>query len=375
MNHKNLQTIFQKYIENFEYINNKEHDENYKWEIANLFQSFDINAENFAEMLAEMWKLSANLVDSSQQLPFYALVDFARKEPETVREMFRKLFADEHIDLLTKQTRIQEFINSSEILRKKYYPDSRLYVNNQRSVMQYLFLRYPESNYGYKASQAKSFADCIEFYDDWGPMTDFQLDVYYRMCDQLVEEIKNNEALIETHRSRYENTTRKLHPDTNLHILALDIIYSSQVYDFYEGISFTPINAQARKLHIERITKAKELAQAAEKAVTDNALLTEAKEYFIGYFKPGVILKHRSFGEGAVESCDGSLITITFPKVEATKKLGLFITFLNGLLTCDSIDFKEKIDLYRDVMKREHQIPQTLKRTTEELQPYLEYLD
>ena len=192
MNHKNLQTIFQKYIENFEYINNKEHDENYKWEIANLFQSFDINAENFAEMLAEMWKLSANLVDSSQQLPFYALVDFARKEPETVREMFRKLFADEHIDLLTKQTRIQEFINSSEILRKKYYPDSRLYVNNQRSVMQYLFLRYPESNYGYKASQAKSFADCIEFYDDWGPMTDFQLDVYYRMCDQLVEEIKNN---------------------------------------------------------------------------------------------------------------------------------------------------------------------------------------
>lgn len=375
MNQRNLQTIFQKYIDNFEYINNQEHDENYKWEIAYQFQSFDVEAENFAEMLAEMWKISANLIDSSQQLPFYALVDYAKKEPETVREMFRKLFADEQMDITTKQERIEEFVRSSEILRQKYYPDSRLYINNQRSVMQYLFLRYPESNYGYKASQAKSFANCIEFYDDWGPMTDFRLDVYYRMCDLLVEEIKKNEALFKTHYSRYENTTRKLHPDANLHILALDIIYSSQVYDFYKGMFFAPINEQARKLHIERVAKAKKLEQAMQKADKDNALLTEAYEYFIENFNDGVVVKHRTFGEGRIESCDGSFVTITFPKVGGVKKLGLFVSLLNGLLTCDLIDFNEKIDLYRDVMKREQQIPQTLKRATEEIQPYLEYLD
>ena len=375
MNKRNLQTIFKKYIDNFEYINSQEHDENYKWEIAQQFQSFDIEAENFAEMLTKMWRFSANLIDSSQQLPFYALVDYAKKEPETVREMFRKLFATEKMDVQSKQLLIQEFIDSSETLRQKYYPDSRLYVNNQRSVMQYLFLRYPESNYGYKASQAKSFADCIEFYDDWGPMTDFRLDIYYRMCDMLVEEIKANEALVKTHLSRYENSKRKYHPDNNLHILALDIIYSSQVYNFYEGMSFAPINAQARKLYLERTAKAKELEIAMQKANNDSAVLTEAYEYFTNSLCVGVEVRHRAFGNGVIESCDGSIVTITFPKVGCSKKLGLSVSLLNGLLTCDISGFEEKVDLYKDVLKREQQIPQTLKRITAEIQPYLEYLD
>ena len=141
-----------------------------------------------------------NNVASMGERNSYAMVDYARKEPETVREMFRKLYADEHLDCDAKQKTITEFISASEELRMKYYPDSRLYINNQRSVMMYLFLRYPDSNYGYKASQAKSFADCIEFYDDWGPMTDFRLDIFYRMCDQLIEEIKANEALVATHK-------------------------------------------------------------------------------------------------------------------------------------------------------------------------------
>lgn len=166
MNKSNLLSIFKKYIDNFEMLNNKENDETYKWEIAEKFQSFDVDAKDFAEMLNGMWKASANLIDSSQQLPFYALVDFSQKEPETVREMFRKLYENEFLDINKKQSVIDDFIASSEQLRQKYYPNSRLYTNNQRSVMMYLFLRYPNSNYGYKASQAKSFADCIEFYDD-----------------------------------------------------------------------------------------------------------------------------------------------------------------------------------------------------------------
>jgi len=375
MDKRNLQVIFQKYIDRFEFINNKEHDENYKWEIATQFQSFDLNAEDFPYMLDEMRKLSQNMIDNGHQLSFSALVKFSKKEPETVREMFRKLFADEHMDIRTKQNCINEFIESSEILRQKYEPNSHLYVNNQRSVMQYLFLRYPESNYGYKPSQAKSFANCIEFYDDWGPMSDFRLDTYYRMCDQLVEEIKNNDTLLKTHQSRYEDTLRRFHPDTNLRILAFDIIYSSQTYNFYDGMSFTPINTQARKLHFEKIAKAQVLEQAAKKAEKDDDLLTETKTYFIHCFTPGTTVNHRYFGKGSVESCDGSFITIHFNKDNTTQKFGLFISLLNKLLLCDSVDITEKVDLYHDIMKREDQIPSALKKAKEELQPYLEYLD
>ena len=375
MNRANLQSIFKKYIDNFEILNNEKNDETYKWGIAQEFQNFDLEAEDFAEMLLHMCKIAENLVDSSQQLPFYALVEFARKEPETVREMFRKLFADEYMDNETKQTVIDEFIASSEELRKKYYPDSRLYTNNQRSVMMYLFLRYPNSNYGYKASQAKSFADCIEFYEDWGPMTDFRLDVFSRMCEQLIEEIKKNEALMETHMSRFENTDRKLHPDENLHILTLDIIYSSQAYNFYGDMTFDPINAKSRKLYFERVAKAKELAEAVEKAKANVALLDEAKEYIAGSLTKGLVVKHRAFGDGVIEECTGTIIAVHFAKTDETKKLGLTVAIGNGLVSLPSEEMTQKIKEYIPVLNRETQIPGNLSRAIDELQPYLEYLD
>lgn len=375
MNKANLHSIFKKYIDNFEMLNNSTNDETYKWAIAQEFQSFDVDAEDFAEMLARMWKVSDNLIDNSQQLPFYALVDYARREPETVREMFRKLFADEHLDPDAKQQTVNEFIEKSEELRKKYYPDSRLYVNNQRSVMMYLFLRYPDSNYGYKASQAKSFADCIEYYDDWGPMTDFRLGIFTRMCEQLIEEIKSHKALLDTHMSRFEKTDRELHPDKNLHILVDDIIYCSQVYNFYGDMSFNPINAQSRKLHFERVAKAKSLAEAVEKAREASEQLEEAKDYLATVLTEGVVVKHRAFGEGTVQGCSGTIISVFFPKVNETKKLGLTVAIGNGLMTLESDEATHKIKSYIPVLNNESKIPTDLARATEELQPYLEYLD
>lgn len=375
MNKKNLQTIFQKYIDNFEVLNNKDNDETYKWEIAQAFQGFDVDAPDFAEMLAQLWKVSSNLIDSSQQLPFYALVNYARKEPETVREMFRKLFAEEPLDCEAKQRTITEFIIASEQLRKKYDPDSRLYVNNQRSVMMYLFLRYPNSNYGYKASQAKSFADCVQFYDDWGPMTDFKLDIFYRMCDQLIEEIRRCDALKDTHRSRFENTDRQLFPDENYHILALDIIYTSQTYNFYEDMNFDPINAQARKLYFERVAKARNLAAAVEKSKADMDLLAEAQGYTNEVLAKGSTVRHRTFGEGMVSAFRQMIISVFFPKLNETKHLGLAATIENGLIVLPTEEATAKLAAYIPILKKEKDLPKALAHAVEELQPYLEYLD
>lgn len=375
MNKNNLKSIFKKYIDNFEILNNEKNDETYKWEIAWEFQEFDIDAEDFGEMLNHMWKTSSNLIDSSHQLPFYALVDYARREPETVREMFRKLYAEEFMDNVTKQQIIDEFIISSEKLRNKYYPDSHLYINNQRSVMMYLFLRYPNSNYGYKASQAKSFANCIEFYDDWGPMNDFKLGVFSRMCEQLIEEIKSDETLMETHRSRYENTNRKLHPDENLHILALDIIYSSQAYNFYDGMTFESINAQARKLYFERVAKAKELSEALEKAKAETELLFKAKEYVKKSVVKGLTVTHKKYGEGVILESTGTRISVSFPSINEIKELGVVVAIGNGLLSMPSEETTNQIKEYSPVLNRESQITNTLERLEKEIESYLEYLD
>ena len=372
---KNLRSIFKKYIDNFEMLNNKKNDEIYKWEIAQEFQNFDVDTTDFAEMLNHMWRITDNLIDSSQQLPFYALVDYARKEPETVREMFRKLYAKEFMDIEAKQHLIDEFITSSEELRKKYYPDSRLYVNNQRSVMMYLFLRYPNSNFAYKASQAKSFADCIEFYDDWGPMTDFKLDIFYRMCEQLIEEIKADDALMETHMSRFENTTRNLHPDEKLHILAFDIIFSSQAYNFYDGMTYAPINAQARKLYFEKVAKAKELSEVLSKAKEEEKLVIEAKEYVGETLVSGLKVKHKSFGEGTIVEVADTILAVQFPKINDTKKLGISVVFGNGLITLESDEQTQKLKEYAPILNKESAIKTTISKTEEAMQEYMEFLE
>lgn len=375
MNRNNLKSIFKKYIDNFEMLNNEKNDEMYKWEIAQEFQNFDVDTPDFAEMLNRMWRMTDNLIDSSQQLPFYALVDYARKEPETVREMFRRLYAEEYMDIESKQQLINEFIASSEELRKRYNPDSRLYINNQRSVMMYLFLRYPNSNFAYKASQAKSFADCIEFYDDWGPMTNFKLDIFYRMCEQLIEEIKADEALMETHKSRFENTTRKLHADENLHILAFDIVFSSQAYNFYDGMTYAPINAQARKLYFEKVAKAKELSEVLSKAKEEEKSVIEAKEYVGDTLFPGLKVKHKSFGEGTIEELSDTILTVQFPKINDTKKLGISVVLGNGLITLESDEQTQKLKEYAPILNKESVIKSTISKTEDAIQEYLEYLE
>ena len=48
-------------------------------------------------------------------------------------------------------------------------------------------------------------------------------------------------------------------------------------------MTFTPINAQARKLHFERVAKAKDLEDAVEKAKHAADLLVEAQKYIATY--------------------------------------------------------------------------------------------
>ncbi len=376
MNKANLQSIFKSYIDNFESINTK-HDESYKWEIAQKFQSFNVDAEDFITELNAIWKASENIIDSSHQLPFYALVDYATNygETETVREMFRQLYEDEFFTNEEKQKRIDAFLQKSEELRIKHKPESHLYIASQGTVMQLLFLRYPNSNYGYKASQAKSFADCIEYYDDWGSMNAFHLDIYYRMCDQIIEEIKQCDALLETHKSRYENTDRKFHPDDNLHILLLDIIYSSQTYNFYEGITFSPITAQARKLHFEKIAKAQELNEILQKELTEQKMLDEAYNYLNSTLVCGMKVYHKSFGEGVIKGLQQTILEIEFTKTSETKKLGLVIVVPNKFVTFEDSSIAEKIMEYIPVLKNENDIPNRVKRAADALKPYEEFLE
>lgn len=320
MNRERLQILMSNYIKDFETFNSPEKgksNETYKWAVVQRFQDhFDINAENFADMLYTVWRESENLIDSAYQQAFYALVDYARNrgETDTVRRMFIDLYQPDNDDLILRQKKIDSFIAKSEQLLAKYYPESWRYKNDQRTAMASLFLNDPEHNYLFKARQANDFANCTEFYDDWGSRSNFKLPVYYRMCDELTAEMRNNPALMETNQSRFEAAKEPLYSDEALHILAFDLIYSSQVYGLYRGIEYSHPNTAAKKLYLERVEKANQLKAAFDEAAEQQERINRIRALTLSAVKCGDSVTHKSFGEGTVEAVDEQYVTVIFDR-------------------------------------------------------------
>lgn len=378
MNANNLSKVFEHYIEKFEWLNQKpEPDESYKWGAVQEFQNafnLDVPEGEFAKMLYEAWKASANLIDSSQQQPFFAIVEYARKEPERVRAMFKSLYADDGGDFGVRQEKIKHFLDEADALLQKYFPSSHRYVNTQRSVMAYLWFYDPNTYYYYKATEAKYLADCVEFYDDWGTYTDFKLDVFHRFCDEIIAQMKTHPALMETHKSRFEGK-EPMHKDENLHILVVDIIFCAKRYDLYAGIPIKDSTAPAKRLYLERKAKAAELydaVQAAEKNVT---LLDEARTVFVELVQSGAPISHKAFGSAEVVEYTNGNVTLFFPNKNEQKKFILLQSLVGGFIKIDTPNFAELLEKYRQVIRIETSVAQQYEIAVKALEPYKEYLD
>ena len=85
---------------------------------------------------------------------------------------------------------------------EKYVSGSWKYPQNRNSVIYYLNLWKPEENYIFKATEAVAWANCIEYGDDLGSGKPFSLKKYYKMCDELLDEIKDNQELLNLHAKR-----------------------------------------------------------------------------------------------------------------------------------------------------------------------------
>lgn len=382
MNDNHIQQIFANYIERFSDINGKEHQEYYKWQIAKLFHdqmddALKSPAEELPQRLYQLKKLTSNLIDSFTQ-PFHGLSKFAENEPETVREMFNMLFRNATGDLLKRQEDMQEFIKRSHELRDKYYPNSYLYNDDMHSVSSYLFLYAPDYNYIYKSTHALAFADCIEFYDDWGYGTDLKLPVYYRMCDELVAAIKSNKELLHTDASRFENgwgvDPNTLHPDKEKHILAFDLIYCCSTYGLFKGISFTRPKTKERQLIQELKDKAKRYKKEFEDAQSDYEEKENALSYINNTYIIGAEIHHNKFGKGIIKEKNDSQITVDFADV-GEKKLGILTLIIHDLVSVNIPNYQEKITYYRPYIKNRERIKSTFDLAKKNFSAYSQYIN
>lgn len=386
MNQDKLNRIFENYIARFNELNNPEHHEKYKWEIAYYFKRDldDVLASDAAEMASKMKALvekASNLLQNKYELPGAALYLYMDKDraPEETRTLLLELLADDGGDLALRQRKIESFIAGCNKLKEQYFPNSYKYEMSQRAAMVILGLYDPEANYLYKSNPANEFADCVEFYEDWGSGSDFRLATYYRMCDQLVDKMRENPALMERHQSRYQNPELPMHPDRNLHILAFDIIYCCRAYGLYYNIPYEHISSRQRKEYLDNQAKAQVLAEALDQAQAQCDLYAEAAAYYAAAFAVGTPVNSKAFGSGTVTKYvpyqTGDFISVRFSDGIGEKSFVAAKAAVDGLLTSDDPELQERNQRYAEVVRiGKRSLEDRLKAAKKELQPYQPYL-
>ena len=382
MNANHIQQIFKHYIDEFEKLNNSEHKEYYKWQIVKSFRTMmdeALRSENseFAFKLLKVKKLTCNLVDNYTQ-PFQGIVYFAESEPETVKTMFKNLFVNSDKEMVQREAAIVTFLKKSHELRDKYFPGSYLYKDDMHSVTTYLFLYDPDHNYIFKSSNARVFADCIEFYDDWGVGDSVKLDVYYRMCDQVAEIAKRSSELMKTDASRFENgwgiDPQTFARDKEKHILVSDLIYCCLTYDLFGGITFKRKKVKEKQLIQEKKEKANRLEKELEDVQEEFQKLQEAMEYFDSIFEVGTNIRHKRYGLGTITARSDNIIEVAFIKGEK-KKFGMIVSIINSIFSPQGVDCTEQMKKNIDILKRKTAIKSAVSYAEKNLSEYTEYLD
>ena len=213
-------------------------DEKYKWEAVKRFrENWDIKAPNFKEMFNKATTDSTgkvwNLLVSVNHYPQGMILNFAEKEPEATRKMFKVLY-DETKDL---DERVDYFKSESDRIRAKYDaelksadPTSKgwgMHFQDDNSISTYLWLRYPDKYYIYKYTEYKTVAEELNFPLKFTKGHKENLKKGFKMYEKLTEVLKENDAIKNLFQS---SLTPECYNDPELHTLTLDFGFQVSRY-------------------------------------------------------------------------------------------------------------------------------------------------
>ena len=219
-----LKEALVKYKEKF--VSSHWGNEKYKWEAVKCFQdNWDVNADDFADMLSCSLAKTYNLLASMNNFPAKMILSFAKTAPEEVRAMFIALF-DENTDVVN---RIIAFKDKSSLLLERYGNGAGQHYQYENAVSTYLWLRYPDKYYIYKYGEAKTAADELgsDFHFKKGAYAD-NLRNFYALYDEICEELKKDEELLKVFKSQLTETC---YPDPEYKTLTIDVgFYLSRYY-------------------------------------------------------------------------------------------------------------------------------------------------
>ena len=366
MNTVNLNQLLDNYYENYEYINNGGRDEYFKLQAVQCFQNnWNPDSADFVQMFKVAIKESSTLIDGSTMHPTSGIVALAQRPElvETIRSAFIELFDDDGGDLSKRQNKIESFMDTVNKLLDEYEPGKWSIRQDFRTVLCYLNMRYPDNNYFYKSTQSRAFMDCVE-HPDFGQGQDFSLEKYYKMCDWLVEQIKERTELIKAHDDMIKESNGSMYADESLHILAFDIIYCAVTYNLYKGINIVKLPAKQKKF-LEQINEIKDnIAECEQKLVE---LLNERSQYDEIPLE-GLSVESKAFGTGIITSQSGTTFTAEFDGAE--KKFAVPVSFKSGVLRMDD-EIMQHISKMNELDAETKQIKGQIKELEKNLKKYI----
>ena len=352
MNKKNLHEIISRYEAHYAEINDKEHDEIFKWKAAECFQREWFAPDNkelpFSVLFSKAKRESSVLIDNSTVSPANGIVKMAELEEAEVKRLFCEvLFAEDSGDLALRQQHMEEFLEGIEKVRLKHFPASWKYAQDRHAASCYLALFAPKANYIYKYTHAESFAQYIEYGKDLGSGNNFSLANYYEMCDLVVEALREHPSLLKAYQTLL---TDGYYPDDSLHLLAFDVIYCASTYHLFSGLQHKSKKEAIKTYTLEKLrqAEAEKLQAEIEKLEVQIQALDLELDVYRSINLIGVQVTEKRYGIGTVVTQNANTITVAFADGEHSyiinKKYAMRPTFEDDTQIVDALtDYELKL--------------------------------
>ena len=325
MNYDNLHELINRYESNIDMLYGSEHYELFKWEAVKIWRDAWFNPEynscSFGERFSAARKGLSWFMDNSRMHPSSGVVKLWEKEPETVERLFNDVLFNGTRDAHALQNQMDTFIDQYEALRQKYFPGNWSYKHDRHSVSIFLVLNDPDFNYVFKSTEAHAMAKYTDFEASIGVGGSFKLENYYRMCETIVEALKEHPALLEKH---FRKLTDKCYRDESLHLLVFDLMYCCDTYGFYKGLVAPVTRRTIKKPVKEEMTPEQAAIIEAERVAKIQGLEQEITELekdiseFVDVSLTGVTVTSDRYGTGIVISQEINRITVRFSDTERT---------------------------------------------------------
>ena len=321
MNVENLNTLIERYEAHYELINGPQHNEKFKWAAIRCFQDvwFSEAAKDmpFDKKFKLAMKESSFLVDGSFAHPTAGIIKMAQQRPAQVASLFDKLLFVPYDSLWELQRHMDSFLEQITALWQELFPKYFSYKQTRHAVSCYLTLFTPEKHFLYRPNCVRKFALYTEYDKKIGSGASFNLPNFYELSEIVVQALRKHPTLMQKYNALFKDDERYYY-DESLHMMVYDLMYCCNCYDYYEGLSYTPVAGtsvkKAAQLSLQQSLRQRELQEKIEK---DDREIEEAQlqldQLEIDEISLlGVEVTHGKYGSGNVTEQQANKITVRF---------------------------------------------------------------